>query len=204
MVPPPDWFPDRTAEAVVWRGAPRLRRVLPTVAVASCWIALLVAVALVAPEPVSAFPRVALVGGTVLLSAPAVAVAVGAYLRTANVEYVLTEGSVYRKTGVLSTSVTRLDLGTVQGTALQKDLWGTLFDYGTISISTAGSDGVDLRLTDLDDPEPVRRRLRGLVGSRRPADAASGLDATTAATLSTEFRALHAAADRVEAAVGDR
>jgi len=204
MAPRPDWLPARTNEAVVWRGAPRLRRVLPTVAASSCCIALLLAGAVVSPGPLRAVPRTALVGGAVLLSVPAVAVAAGAYLRTANVEYVLTDGSVYRKTGVLSTSVTRLDLETVQGTSLRKDLWGSLFDYGTISISTAGSDGVDLRLSDLDDPEPVRRRLREFVGSRRPVDPAVGLDATTAATLSTEFRALHEAADRLDAAVSDR
>ncbi|WP_338741886.1 PH domain-containing protein [Haloplanus salilacus] len=204
MAPRPDWLPTRTDEAVVWRGAPRLRRVLPTVAASSCWIALLVAVAVVSPGPTRSVPRVVLVGGAVLLSLPAIAVAAGAYLRTANVEYVLTERSVYRKTGVWSTTVTRLGLDTVQRTALNKDLWGNLFDYGTISISTAGSGGVDLRLSDLDDPEPVRRRLRRLVGSGRSHDAPSGLDAATADTLSMEFHALHEAADRLEVAVSDR
>jgi uncharacterized membrane protein YdbT with pleckstrin-like domain len=202
MAPQPDWLP--ADEAVVWRGAPRLRRVLPTVVAASCWIALLVAVVLVRPEATRVFPRVVLVGGAVLLSLPALGGAASAYLRTANVEYALTERSVYRKAGVLSTGVSRLGLDTVQGTALNKDLWGSLFDYGTISISTAGSDGVDLQLSDLDDPEPVRRRLRELVGSSRSRDAASGLDATTADRLTAEFRALHEAADRLDEAVVDR
>lgn len=204
MAPQPDWFPADADEAVVWRGAPRLRRVLPTVAASSCWIVLLAAIAVVGPAPTRAVPRVVLLGGAVLLSLPAVAVAAAAYLRTANVAYVLTERSVYRKAGVLSTAVTRLDLETVQGTSLQKDLWGSLFDYGTISISTAGSDGVDLRLSDLDDPDPVRQQLRGLVGSRRPRDATSGLDAATADALSAEFGALRASADRLEAAVSGR
>jgi uncharacterized membrane protein YdbT with pleckstrin-like domain len=200
----PDWLPARTDEAVVWQGAPRLRRVLPTVAASSCWIALVVAAAVVAPAPIRSVPRAVLLGGVALLSVPAIAVAAAVYLRTANVAYVLTETSVYRKAGVLSMSVTRLDIETVQGTALEKTLWGTLFDYGTISISTAGSDGADLRLSDLDDPDPVRRRLRGLVGSRRPRDPAGELDAATADTLSTEFHALRRAADRLATAVSDR
>ncbi|MFC7173424.1 PH domain-containing protein [Haloplanus litoreus] len=72
---------------------------------------------------------------------PAVAAAATTYLRTVNVEYVLTDRNCYRKRGVLSTRVTRVGLANVQRTALQKNVWGNLFDYGTVSLSTAGSEG---------------------------------------------------------------
>lgn len=204
----PDWLSVDADETVVWQGAPRVRRILPTAAVATLWIALLAAAVSIGPRaalaPIRAFPGVALVGAALLLAVPAVVAVAWAYLRTTNVAYVLTDRNCYRKSGVLSTRVSRIDLSTVQRTSLNKDVWGNLFDYGTLSISTAGSDGVDLRLSDLDDPDPVRQQLRGLVGSRRPRDATSGLDAATADALSAEFGALRASADRLEAAVSGR
>lgn len=205
----PDWLSLDADEAVVWQGTPRIRRILPTAAAATLWIALLALAPLfgprVAPE-LRVFPRIVLAGGALLVALPAVAAVAWAYLRTTNVEYVLTDRNLYRKAGVLSTHVSRIDLSTVQSSSLTKNVWGSLFDYGTIEISTAGSDGVDLRFTDLDDPESVRAEIRQLTGSRQSerAGATTPLDATTADTLRTDFRALRDAATRVERAVSER
>jgi uncharacterized membrane protein YdbT with pleckstrin-like domain len=211
MEPRPDWLSLDTDEAVVWRGAPRIRRVLPTAAAATLWIGLLVLGVLLgprfAPVPARALPDGLLVGAAFLLALPALAAAGGAFLRTANVEYVLTDRNCYRKAGVLSTRVSRIGLSTVERTSLTKGVWGNAFDYGTISISTAGSDGVDLRFADLDDPEPVRTEMRRLIGTRRPRDdreASSPLDERTADVLLTDFRALRDSAARVERAVSER
>jgi len=207
----PDWFSLDADETVVWRGAPRIRRILPTVAAASLWIALLVlGVAFgpqVAPALVPAFPSTLLAGVALLLALPAVAAVAWAYLWTTHVEYVLTDRNVYRKRGVLSTRVSRIGLSTVQRTSLAKNVWGNVFDYGTISISTAGSDGVDLRFSDLDDPAPVRSEMRRLTGasrSRPDAGAAMPLDAATADALLADFRRLREAATRVERGVSER
>jgi uncharacterized membrane protein YdbT with pleckstrin-like domain len=207
----PDWLSLDADETVVWQGAPRLRRILPTAAAATLWIVLLVLGPLLgprfAPELVRTFPRIALAGGALLLALPAVAAVAGAYLRTTNVEYVLTDRNLYRKAGVLSTRISRISLATVQRTSLSKSVWGNAFDYGTIEISTAGSDGVDLRLTDLDDPESARSEIRKRIGGRQGAgDAASStpLDSTTADALHDDLRALRDAATRVERAVSER
>lgn len=211
----PDWLSLDADETVVWQGAPRIRRILPTAAAAALWIALLAAGIVIAPRivPVAAppLPNVALGGAALLLALPAVAAVAWAYLRTTNVEYVLSERNLYRKAGVLSTRVSRIDLSTVQRTSLTKTVWGNLFDYGTIEISTAGSEGADLRLTDLDDPSPVRSEIRRLTGSRRSErDAGSGaatetlIDAATADTLLDDVRALREAAARAERGVSER
>lgn len=207
----PDWLSIDTDETVAWRGAPRLRRILPTVAAASIWIAVLVFGVVVgpqfAPAAVRSLPETLLAGAAVLLALPAVAAVGWAYLWTTNVEYLLTDRNVYRKRGVLSTRVSRIGLSTVQRTSLRKDFWGNVFDYGTISISTAGSDGVDLQFSDLDDPAPVRAEIRRLTGARRSrpdASAATRIDAATADTLLADVRRLRAAATRVERAVIDR
>lgn len=204
MVSHPDWLSLDAGETVVWRGAPRIRRVLPSAVAAALWIALLVAGAAVAVRATT-LPTLVPVGAAVLLAIPTVAAAATTYLRTVNVEYVLTDRNCYRKRGVLSTHVTRIGLANVQRTALQKNVWGNLFDYGTVSLSTAGSEGADLRLTDLDDPETVRDELRRLVGAdeRRPRRPPAGLDATTADALRTEFGALRAAAERLDREVSD-
>lgn len=210
MASRPDWLSVDADETVVWQGAPRVRRILPTAAAATLWIALLVVAVLigprVAPVPVRAFQGVALVGAALLLAVPAVAAVARGYLRTTNVAYVLTDRNCYRKSGVLSTRVFRIDLSTVQRTSLSKDVWGNLFDYGTISISTAGSDGVDLRFTDLDDPDPVRTEMRRLIGTRRPRTdpETTSLDEPTADALLADFRALRASAPRLERGVSDR
>jgi uncharacterized membrane protein YdbT with pleckstrin-like domain len=204
MVSNPDWLSLDADETVVWAGAPRVRRVLPTAVAAACWIALLVAGAAVAVESMQ-FPLLVPVGAAVLLAVPAVVAAVATYLRTVNVAYVLTDRNCYRKRGVLSTRVTRIDLGSVQRSALAKNVWGNLFDYGTISLSTAGSEGADLRLTDLDDPESVRDELRRLTGERSPdtSEDALALDATTADALLSEFGTLRAAAERLAREVSE-
>lgn len=207
----PDWLSLDADETVVWQGAPRIRRVLPTAAAAACWVALLALAVLLGPRVASelrVFSRVALAGVALLLALPALAAVASAYLRTTNVAYVLTERNLYRKSGVLSTRVSRIGLASVQRTSLTKNVWGNLFDYGTIEISTAGSDGVDLRLSDLNDPEPVRAEIRRSTGRRQSRSArdptSTPLDATTADALLDDFRALHDAATRVERGVTER
>jgi len=209
----PDWLSLDSDETVVWRGAPRIRRVLPTAVAAALWIVLLALGVLLAPRiapvPARALPGALLVGAALLLALPAVAAAGGTYLRTTNVEYVLTDRNCYRKAGVLSTRVSRIGLSTVERTSLTKGVWGNVFDYGTISISTAGSDGVDLRFADLNDPEPVRAEMRRLIGTRRsrtgPDTAtATPLDEPTADALLADFRALRDSAAHVERAVSER
>jgi uncharacterized membrane protein YdbT with pleckstrin-like domain len=205
MTTRPDWLSADADETVVWRGGPRLRRNLPTAVAATAWIALLVAAAVLRG---GSLPLSLLVAGGLVLALPAVGAVALAYLRTGATEYVLTDRGVYRRAGVLSTRVTRVGLDTVQRTELTKSVWGELFDYGTLAISTAGSSGVDLRFSDLDDPEPVRTELRRLIGDRgaadRPAGRVDGLDAATADALRTEFGALRAAADRLDRTVTDR
>ena len=207
----PDWLSLDADETVVWSGAPRIRRVLPTAAVAALWVALLVLGVTLGPQavpvPASALPATFLAVGAVLLALPAVAAVVGSYLRTTHVEYVLTDRGLYRKAGVVSMRVSRVGLSAVERTSLSKGVWGNVFDYGTISISTAGSDGVDLQFTDLDDPNPVRAEIRRLIGTdrtRRDADAGASIDAATADALIDEFGSLRASAARVDRAVSER
>jgi membrane protein YdbS with pleckstrin-like domain len=201
----PDWL-SVDPSTVVWRGGPRLRRVLPRVAVS---LVGLVAAAGVVVLGVALFGAVSdlaaagVVAAGVCVGLLALVPGGWAYRRTVETEYLITDEYAVRKTGVLGTRVVRVPLASVQSTSLSQDAMGSLFDYGTVTASTAGGDGAAVAFTDLDDPGPVRDRLRDAIaaaggGASDPAPAgATGLPADAAATALAEWRAVREGADRL-------
>ncbi|MFB6301950.1 MAG: PH domain-containing protein [Haloferacaceae archaeon] len=212
-----EWLSLDGDESVVWWGQPRLRRILPTVAKSAVWVTAFVAVAVLGPRYIPRFvpvpvpvPDLVIVGGGLLLAVLSAWPALRAHLQTRNVYYVLTDRNVYRKRGVLSTTVSRIGAGNVQNTRLKKDFLGNLFDYGTVEISTAGSGGTELTVTDLDDPETFRDELRRVTNERRPraggttaAATRGALDAASVDTLLTDARAMRETAERLAGRVVD-
>jgi uncharacterized membrane protein YdbT with pleckstrin-like domain len=210
MVENEDWLSLDAGEEVVWSGGPRIRRILPDVARSAFWALVFLAGAVVGPRyaPPS-IPDIAVVGVALLLSVASVRSAAMAYLRTRNTAYVLTDRNVYEKTGVWSTNVIRVGVGNVQNTRLEKGVLGNLFDYGTVAVSTAGSSGDDLALTDLNDPETFRNELRRLTDGRSTPgggaeDPSAGvLDADAVDALLVEARSMRETAERLESGVTD-
>jgi uncharacterized membrane protein YdbT with pleckstrin-like domain len=206
MVEDADWFSPDASETVVWHGKPRTRRIIPQVtgAVVLALLAVGFAAALSAGGlDAGEFVGVWAIAGCVVLVA--VAWAGVAYLQVRATDYVLTDGNVYKKTGILSERVTRVSIERIQNTTLRKNLLGNLFDYGTILLSTAGGSGTELAITDLDDPEQFREELRPLVaasgGPGRDAYGASDgpvLDDATVEAMVPEARRLRTAAERLE------
>ncbi|MFB6173222.1 MAG: PH domain-containing protein [Halobacteriales archaeon] len=206
-----EWLSLDPDEELVWTGGPRLRRIASTVAGAALLTLLAVGGAVVlSTEPAftlsdAPVSTAAVVWGVaVLITLSQVAVVAAAYLRVDHTDYALTDRRVYRKTGVLSETVTSVAVDRVQNTTLHKDMWGNVFDYGTVSISTAGSGGADLALTDLDDPETFRDRLQEQVraaaerSESATAAAAGAIDGETIDALVREARGLRAVAERME------
>ena len=205
------WFSPDSSETVVRTDKPRVWRILPTVAGGVVWsvVALVAAFAVTrylpqfldAPLPVSG----TVVRGiaTLIVAVQVVHVAV-AYQRVRATDYVLTDRNVYKKTGVLSETVTRVGVDRIQNTTLRKDITGNLFDYGTVRLSTAGG-GPELAITDLNDPDEFRSALRPLIGAasgsegtRAEAGAAAGLDAETLDTLVEEAGRMRETAEKLE------
>ncbi|MFC7177323.1 PH domain-containing protein [Halosegnis marinus] len=126
-----DWLSLDEGEEVVWQGIPHKSSLVP---------------ALVVGVPLS----LVLVG---------VAIIAAAYLQRENTEYVVTTDALYRKSGVFSRNVQRVDFGKVQNTTYTQGFFGKQFGYGTVGISTAGGAGVELSFDSVPDPKDVQERI---------------------------------------------
>lgn len=206
MAAAPEWLSLDPDEEIVWTGAPRLRRIISNVATFAFWslggfvVAFVVTNVLNIALPV---PDIAVWGiavGWALLQAIG---PVKAYLRTTNIDYVLTDRNIYKKSGVWSENVTRIGVDKIQNTQLQKDFFGNLFDYGTIRISTAGASGVELSIEDLDNPDELRSELRSRIAQaserdQRERGAGSEIDPETIQALVDEATKMRETAETIE------
>lgn len=172
----PEWLTLEGGEEIVWTGQPRTMSVARPALRAAVRTAVLLAVVwafwsgFVDEQLPSLVPAVAdLLPGVVLPAVAGLVVAWGvgqvawAYLTVVNVDYVLTDRNVYKKTGVFSEHVTRVGVDRVQRTSQSKDVLGNLFDYGSVAVSTAGSGGVQMVVADVWEPDELRDELRRLV-----------------------------------------
>lgn len=181
-----DWLTLTDDEEVVWTGQPRRRSVLKVAVV----VAVLVAAAGVV-EPT--YGLAALPVGALLVA--------WLYLRIVNTDYVLTDRSVYRRTGVLGESVARASVAKVQNVDLSKGVIGNQFGFGTVEVSTAG--GTDVRIANVHDPgEPktlldeYAKRTEGVGMDAR--GTGGGHDPAAVARLQEEAEALREAAESLE------
>lgn len=156
-------IPVGESETVVWTGRPRVTVVVP---------AAVVGVVLVAAG----------VAGVVLGESwlPAVLIPVGVaipawrYLQNRRTQYVITDEALYKRTGVLSRSVSQAMLSTVQNSAFSQSLTGSVFGYGSVGFEIAG--GGEFTYRRIGDP----REIRALV------DEASGGDTVVGSSRAGE------------------
>jgi uncharacterized membrane protein YdbT with pleckstrin-like domain len=191
----PDWAPAADGERVVWQGEPRQRVVHLGAAVGVIFaVAVLWGVYVTAASGAVSTMLAAAVG--VPLAVLAFAVPAGsAWLWRWSTRYVLTDAALYHRTGVLSLRVTELRLGKIQNTSYSQDILGTVFDYGTVTVDTAGSEGAELTLRQLDGPKAVHQRIAEQTGrakARRGDDIPGSLN---------DWKAVRAEVRRIRAAV---
>jgi uncharacterized membrane protein YdbT with pleckstrin-like domain len=180
---PPEWLSLDPGEEIVWTGRPAFETLYGTIL-----SGLLL--------------TVVLIGFLILLSVPF------AYLRIQNTDYVVTTESLYVKSGVFSTNIETVDLDRIQNTEYNRSFWGKQFDYGSISISTAGSSGAEISFDGIPDAPAVRDRITELKRRRveRGDDAGSDdapASADQLAELIEEVRATREAFERIERRLAD-
>ncbi|UTF55598.1 PH domain-containing protein [Natronosalvus rutilus] len=91
----------------------------------------------------------------------------GSYLHRENTQYVVTTDGLYKKTGIVSRDVQRIDFGKVQNTSYSQGFFGTQFGYGNIDISTAGGSGVEMRFQSVPEPREVQELINKRVKTSR-------------------------------------
>lgn len=195
------WLSLDPDEDVVWSGTPRPHVIAPVVLVA---LAIVVLAILAVPQWWIA--ALAGLAGAGMVGAALV------YVR--NVEFVVSTNYLYAKRGVVGRSVTQIGLQNVQDATLRQGVFGTQFGHGTISFSTAGGDGDQLRMYAIADPTEVKATVDEQVARARSGssvkptterdgtttDSASEGDARTdqVSTLLSEARALRSVAEQLE------
>ena len=182
---PPEWLSLDPGEDVVWMGRPAFETLYGTIL-----SGLLL--------------TVVLIGFLILLGVPF------AYLRIQNTDYVVTSESLYVKSGIFSTNIETVDLDRIQNTEYNRSFWGKQFDYGSISVSTAGSSGAEISFSGVPDAKDVRdrimevrsehggRREDGTSGGRSAAGESDAASAAQVDELISEVRATREAFERIE------
>ena len=146
------------------------------------------------PHPYSLVPAV-VVGVPLSVVLVGVGILVGAYLSHRNTNYVVTTDALYKKTGVLSRNVQRIEFEKVQDTSYRQRFFGAHFGYGTVDVSTAGGGGVELSFRNVADPLSVQTLINErLRATRGRADEEGDADEVLCEILS-ELRAIRAAVE---------
>ena len=78
------------------------------------------------------------------------------WLSRENTAYVVTNKALYRKTGILSRDVKRIEFEKVQNTSISQGVLGAQFGYGTVGIATAGSSGTEMEYRSVPEPGEVQ------------------------------------------------
>jgi len=134
-----EWLTLGEDEAIVWSGNPHESSLIP---------------ALVVGLPLA----IVLIGLFIIA---------GAYLQRENTQYVVTTDGLYKKTGVISRDVQRIDFGKVQNTSYSQGFFGSRFGYGNVDISTAGGSGIEMQFASVPDPREVQELINKRVKSSR-------------------------------------
>jgi len=124
----------------------------------------------------------------------------GAYFHRENTQYVVTTDALYKKTGVISRDVQRIDFEKVQNTSYSQGFFGTRYGYGTVDISTAGGSGVEMQFQSVPEPRAVQERINERIKSRRGTESSDSSEpkADVLDDILTELRAIRTTLDARE------
>lgn len=141
----PSWVTLAHEERVVWSSHPSLRSFGWEIGAAGSIAGLGLIGVLVFTGLLHLLSFIPLCGGLGLLGR--------LYLGYVSITYVLTTDQFYKKTGLLSRTVTQTRLNHVQHTAFTQSFFQRLLKYGTVEIATAGTDGIELVLPAVSHPD---------------------------------------------------
>ncbi|ELY70333.1 PH domain-containing protein [Natrinema versiforme] len=162
-----EWLSLDDDEAVVWAGGPDRRTLIPAFAIGIPLAIVLIGVVIIVSE----------------------------YLRVTNTHYVVTNRALYKKTGVLSRDVKRIEHEKVQDISYSQSALGTHFGYGSVEVSTAGGSGVEMAFKSVPDPKAVQQRISERIKRERGESADDRTKDDVLEEILTELRAIRTAVE---------
>ena len=87
-------------------------------------------------------------------------IAIPAYLQVKHTDYVVTNQSLYARSGILSTNIQSVELDKIQNTEYSQTFFEKRLGYGTVGLATAGSDGTELEFEAIEDAREVQELIR--------------------------------------------
>ncbi|MCO8266603.1 MULTISPECIES: PH domain-containing protein [unclassified Haloferax] len=154
------------------------------------------------PHPYSLVPSF-IVGVPLSLVLVGIPLLVGSYLSHKNTNYVVTSDALYRKTGVLSRSVQRIEFDKVQDTSYSQTFLGAQFGYGSVNISTAGGSGIEMSFQNVADPQSLQTLVNERIKRRSGAETDAEGKAAVLDDILTELRAIRQAVEGGESVAAD-
>jgi uncharacterized membrane protein YdbT with pleckstrin-like domain len=137
-----DWLTLDEDEQILWSGQPHFYSIVPGLVVG-------------------------LVFAVVLIGLPIIA---QSYLYRETTEYVLTSKALYRKRGILSRDVQKIEFEKIQNTSYSQGALGRYVGYGDVEISTAGGSGVEMKFGSVPEPDAVQDRINTRIRQARETD----------------------------------
>lgn len=178
----PEWLSLDDGETVEWVGEPEL--------------------ASKAGELITGVVLLPLLGLGLLVILPA-------YLQVKHTDYVVTNQSLYAKSGILSTNIQSLELDKIQNTEYSQSFVEKQLGYGTVGVDTAGGSDIELAFEAVPSSREVQETIREL--SKRYRDAATGDNGADAeatgdgelAAVAEELERTREALETVDAAIAE-
>lgn len=168
MDEPPGWVTLTEGEEVVWSGPPSLvpyllGMVVPAASLLAGLVVLVVPVGALVPGSAFQVPatlQLAAAGFLVLAGLVGVAFELIAWYSH---RYLITTDEVYHKYGLVSRTVTNLRVDRIETTNFTQSVLGRLLSYGTVHVTTAGTDAAEIVFPKVNDPAAVVERITRLL-----------------------------------------
>ena len=76
--------------------------------------------------------------------------------------YQATDRRVYRRFGIISRNTNTIDFEDVRDIGVRQGILGRILSYGTVTVSTAGTGGVEIDFKKVKNPVGVQNRLQDI------------------------------------------
>lgn len=155
MTDAPGWATLADDESVIWLGRPVIYHFLDGLLGGFLLVAIAAVVGFFWPADLVVAGVVSGVVVAAVIAGLGVLTALWTLVDRWRITYLVTTQQVYVKRGLLSRTVKNLRVEQIQNASFTESLLGRLFSYGDVHIDTAGSEGPEVVLRNVANPDEV-------------------------------------------------